>query len=91
MLDARDKLGNGGKQAAFALIADPALSANNSNNPGHTAGTTFMGQFLACSRVNALGLEGLRHHQRDHQHDRDQLPGVRGRHDRIGGGRPAPA
>jgi hypothetical protein len=46
MLDARDKLGDGGKQAAIALIVDPALSANNPNNPGHTAGTTFMGQFL---------------------------------------------
>ena len=25
---------------------DPALSVNNPNNPTHTAGTTFMGQFL---------------------------------------------
>jgi Animal haem peroxidase len=28
------------------LIADPNLSRNNPNNPAHTAGTTFMGQFL---------------------------------------------
>ena len=46
MLDARDELGNGGKQAAIALIVDPALSARNPNNPGQTAGSTFMGQFL---------------------------------------------
>ena len=25
---------------------DPALSVNNPNNPTHTAGTTFMGQFM---------------------------------------------
>ena len=29
-----------------ALIVDPALSVNNPNNPAHTAGTTFMGQFM---------------------------------------------
>jgi hypothetical protein len=29
-----------------ALIVDPTLSANNPNNVTHTAGTTFMGQFL---------------------------------------------
>jgi Animal haem peroxidase len=29
-----------------ALIVDPVLSVNNRNNPTHTAGTTFMGQFL---------------------------------------------
>jgi hypothetical protein len=46
MLDARDELGNGGKQAAIALIVDPALSARNPNNPGQTAGSTFVGQFL---------------------------------------------
>jgi hypothetical protein len=46
MLDARDELGDGGKAAAIALIADPALSARNPNNPGQSAGMTFMGQFL---------------------------------------------
>lgn len=29
-----------------ALITNPALSANNPNNPAHTAGTHFMGQFM---------------------------------------------
>ena len=29
-----------------ALIANPDLSKNNPNNPAHTAGTTFMGQFM---------------------------------------------
>jgi Animal haem peroxidase len=46
MLDANDKLDDGGEAAATALIADPNLSLNNPNNPAHTAGTTFMGQFL---------------------------------------------
>jgi hypothetical protein len=46
MLDAQDELGDGGKQAAINLIVDPNLSLNNPNNPTHTAGTTFMGQFL---------------------------------------------
>jgi hypothetical protein len=46
MLDANDQLGDGGKAAAIALIADPSLSANNPNNPTHTAGATFVGQFL---------------------------------------------
>ena len=42
LLDAADQLAAGPK----ALIVDPALSANNPNNPDHTAGTTFFGQFL---------------------------------------------
>jgi hypothetical protein len=42
VLDANDDLAAG----PVALIVDPALSANNRNNPTHTAGTTFMGQFL---------------------------------------------
>jgi hypothetical protein len=46
MLDAEDELGDGGPQAAIDLIAKPELSANNPNNATHTAGTTFMGQFL---------------------------------------------
>jgi hypothetical protein len=28
------------------LITDLSLSANNPNNPAHTAGTTFVGQFI---------------------------------------------
>jgi hypothetical protein len=42
LLDARDRLEAGPKQ----LIVDLSLSANNPNNPNHTAGTTFFGQFL---------------------------------------------
>jgi hypothetical protein len=42
LLDAADPLSAGPK----ALIVDLSLSANNPNNPTHTAGTTFFGQFL---------------------------------------------
>jgi hypothetical protein len=42
MLDAKDDLSKG----PVALIVDPALNVGNPNNPTHTAGTTFMGQFL---------------------------------------------
>ena len=42
LLDAKDPLAAGPK----ALIVDPALSANNPNNPTQSAGTTFFGQFL---------------------------------------------
>ena len=41
-LDAADDLSKGPK----LLITDPSLSANNPNNPNHTAGTTFLGQFI---------------------------------------------
>jgi Animal haem peroxidase len=41
-LDAQDKLSAGPIQ----LIVDPSLSANNADNPTHTAGTTFVGQFI---------------------------------------------
>jgi hypothetical protein len=41
-MDAKDALGAG----PAALIVDPALNVNNPNNPNHTAGTTFLGQFL---------------------------------------------
>jgi hypothetical protein len=42
LLDAKDDLSKGPK----LLITDLSLSANNPNNPTHTAGTTFMGQFI---------------------------------------------
>jgi Animal haem peroxidase len=42
LLDAADTLSAG----PVALIVDPALSVNNPNNTTHTAGTTFMGQFM---------------------------------------------
>lgn len=42
LLDAKDDLAAG----PVALITNPALSANNPDNPTHTAGTTFMGQFI---------------------------------------------
>jgi hypothetical protein len=41
-LDAKDNLAAG----PVLLITDPSLSANNPNNPTHTAGTTFFGQFV---------------------------------------------
>ena len=42
LLDANDNLAAG----PVLLITDPSLSANNPNNPTHTAGTTFVGQFI---------------------------------------------
>jgi hypothetical protein len=42
ILDAKDQLSAG----PVALITDPSLSANNPDNPTHTAGTHFMGQFM---------------------------------------------
>lgn len=42
LLDAKDDLSKG----PVLLITDPSLSANNRNNPTHTAGTTFVGQFI---------------------------------------------
>jgi Animal haem peroxidase len=42
ILDAADDLAAGPVQ----LVADLKLSRNNQNNDSHTAGTTFMGQFL---------------------------------------------
>jgi Animal haem peroxidase len=41
-LDAKDDLAKG----PVLLITDPSLSVNNPNNPTHTAGTTFFGQFV---------------------------------------------
>jgi hypothetical protein len=42
ILDAKDNLAAG----PVALIVDPALSTINVNNDSHTAGTTFVGQFM---------------------------------------------
>jgi hypothetical protein len=42
VLDAQDNLAAG----PVLLLTDPALSAGNPDNNTHTAGTTFMGQFL---------------------------------------------
>lgn len=42
ILDAGDDL----TQDPLALILDPALQVNNPDNPTHTAGVTFMGQFM---------------------------------------------
>jgi len=42
LLDAKDNLVAG----PVALIVDSSLSVNNPNNSTHTAGTTFMGQFM---------------------------------------------
>jgi hypothetical protein len=42
MMDAGDNLAAG----PVALLTDPNLSVNNPDNPTHTAGTTFFGQFI---------------------------------------------
>jgi hypothetical protein len=42
ILDAKDDLAAG----PVLLITDPSKSVNNPNNPTHTAGTHFMGQFM---------------------------------------------
>jgi heme peroxidase len=42
LVDAKDDLSKG----PVLLITDLSLSANNPNNPAHTAGTTFVGQFI---------------------------------------------
>jgi Animal haem peroxidase len=42
LMDAKDDLAAG----PLALINDPALNTVNKNNPTHTAGTHFVGQFL---------------------------------------------
>jgi hypothetical protein len=42
VIDARDPLGEG----PIRLITNPELSPNNLDNATHTAGTTFLGQFL---------------------------------------------
>jgi hypothetical protein len=42
ILDAKDDLAAG----PVALIADPSKSIDNPDNPTHTAGTTFLGQFI---------------------------------------------
>jgi hypothetical protein len=66
VLDARDRLPASSSaadqaQAAINLIVDPALNVNNPNNTTHTAGTTFMGQFMdhdmTFDQTSALGLE----------------------------------
>jgi hypothetical protein len=65
-LDANDRLPASASaadqaQAAINLIVDPALNVNNPNNTTHTAGTTFMGQFMdhdmTFDQTSALGEE----------------------------------
>jgi hypothetical protein len=46
ILDANDELLPDTEAQAALLITDPSLSANNPNNPSHTAGTHFVGQFF---------------------------------------------
>src|SRR4030095_10703813 len=61
ILDARDKLGDGGEAPSTALTRNPALNVNNPNNLAQTAGTTFIGQFidhdLTFDQTSALGTE----------------------------------
>jgi Animal haem peroxidase len=51
VLDAKDNLAAG----PVALIVDENLSVDNANNAEHTAGTTFMGQFLDHDMTFDLG------------------------------------
>jgi hypothetical protein len=66
VLDAGDRLPASSSaadqaRAAINLIVDPALNVNNPNNTTHTAGTTFMGQFMdhdmTFDQTSALGKE----------------------------------
>jgi hypothetical protein len=66
VLDAKDTLPASASAAdqataAINLIVDPALNTNNPNNTTHTAGTTFMGQFMdhdmTFDQTSALGIE----------------------------------
>src|SRR5512133_1552100 len=56
IMDANDDLAAG----PVALIVDPDLSLINRNNPTHTAGVTFFGQFLdhdmTFDRISRLGI-----------------------------------
>jgi hypothetical protein len=56
IMDAADNLAVG----PILLITDPAQSVNNRDNPTHTAGTTFLGQFLdhdlTFDRTSQLGV-----------------------------------
>jgi hypothetical protein len=49
------------RNPAINLIVDPALNVNNPNNTTHTAGNTFMGQFMdhdmTFDQTSALGEE----------------------------------
>jgi hypothetical protein len=56
ILDAKDPL----QEGPIRLITNPELSPNNLDNPTHTAGTTFFGQFLdhdmTFDQVSPLGI-----------------------------------
>jgi hypothetical protein len=95
ILDAKDNLGDNnpvprnGEQAAINLIALPALSVNNPNNPGaipgapaQTAGSTFIGQFidhdLTFDQTSRLGIEtqpAVSPNTRDPRFDLDSVYG----------------
>jgi hypothetical protein len=66
VMDAKDRLPASGDpadqaQTAIDLIVNPDLNVNNPNNTTHTAGSTFMGQFMdhdmTFDQTSALGLE----------------------------------
>jgi len=66
VLDAKDRLPASASAAdqaqnAIDLIVNPDLNVNNPNNTTHTAGTTFMGQFMdhdmTFDQTSALGRE----------------------------------
>jgi hypothetical protein len=85
VLDAKDDLAAG----PIALIVDPALSANNPNNPAQTAGTTFVGQFMdhdmtfdASSRLGVPAEPGESSNERTPAFDLDSVYGLGPRMDR---------
>ena len=78
IMDANDDLAAG----PVALIVDPALNLNNPNSNTHTAGTTFMGQFLdhdmtfdLTSRLGVPTRPELSPNLRDPAFDLDSLYG----------------
>lgn len=78
LMDARDALERG----PVALIVDPALSTNNRDSPLHTAGVTFVGQFMdhdmtfdASSRLGQATAPGRVHNSRVPNFDLDSVYG----------------
>jgi len=79
LMDAADDLSAG----PVRLITDPALSLNNPNNPTHTAGTTFLGQFIdhdvtfdASSRLGVRTSPAATHNFRSPALDLDSVYGA---------------
>ena len=77
-MDVRDALERG----PVALIVDPVLSAINRDSPVHTAGVTFVGQFMdhdmtfdASSQLGQATLPGRAQNSRSPSFDLDSVDG----------------